>query len=445
MPRPIGRSRAQWRVGKSNVASVLRVLAQAHTEDGQVSRRDIARLTGLSSATVSKAVAELVERGFVREDPVQPAGAGRPVVPLRWSSDRYVLLGVKIVDEDQLPGYLVGVVTSLGGVVLVGPITRRLDPARGERTDKLALVGAIASFIAELRTSFRPSQEPLGVGVELGGHLDRGTVVLSVNLGWAQASSTWEKLDAFNLQQELTSATNCDVIVHNDVNALAIRDLLYGRADSANFLVCAVYNNGVGGGLVLDGRARLGRDGGAGEIGHVKVDTSPEARKCRCEGLGHVEAYATPSAILNTLAVRDWDQATMLPATDEHARQTFREAGVKLGLGIANAVTLNNPDKVVVYLPAELAISEVDKAASVYWDAVTATVEQEAFSGGRKTELEARPLSPWELEREGAVAAAATVLYTLIEVLEQAVGSLDEPSVEDIRAHAALPVLSGRT
>jgi predicted NBD/HSP70 family sugar kinase len=162
---------------------------------------------------------------------------------------------------------------------------------------------------------------------------------------------------------------------------------------AGGLLVCAVYGDGVGGGLLPDGGTLIGRDGEAGEFGHVKVDTSPEARKCRCEGLGHVEAYATPSAILNTLAVRDWDQATMLPATDEHARQVFREAGVKLGLAIAIAVTLNNPDKVIVYLPAELAAPEVDEAAAVYWKAVTATVREEAFSTSRDTLLELRSLS----------------------------------------------------
>jgi|SRR5664280_2684475 len=162
---------------------------------------------------------------------------------------------------------------------------------------------------------------------------------------------------------------------------------------AGGFLVCAVYADGVGGGLVPDVGAPIGRDEEAGEFGHVKVDTSPEARKCRCEGLGHVEAYATPSAILNTLAVRDWGQAVMLPATDEHARQVFREAGVKLGLGIAIAVTLNNPDKVIVYLPDGLATPEVDEAAAVYWNAVTATVRAEAFSTSRDTLLELRSLS----------------------------------------------------
>src|SRR5450756_74083 len=95
---------------------------------------------------------------------------------------------------------------------------------------------------------------------------------------------------------------------------------------AGGFLVCAVYTDGIGGGLVPDVGAPIGRDKEAGEFGHVKVDTAPEARKCRCEGLGHVEAYATPNAILNTLAVRDWDQAVMLPATDKCARQVFREA-----------------------------------------------------------------------------------------------------------------------
>jgi predicted NBD/HSP70 family sugar kinase len=292
--------------------------------------------------------------------------------------------------------------------------------------------------VAELRASLRSTQEPLGLGIELGGHLDAGTVVLSVNFGWSQGSSKWGERDAFNLQQELTSATGYGTIVHNDVNALAICNLLYNRLGSANFLVCAVFKDGVGGGLVLDGLPRLGRDGGAGEIGHIRVDTSSEARKCRCGGFGHVEAYATPTAILNNSDFGRWQRAAMLPATDKTATAVFVEAGAKLGLGIANAVTLNDPDKVVVYLPAELA-TRIDRAPAAYWRALTETVEQEAFVGGRKIPVEARPLSAWELEREGAAAAAATVLYGLIENLEQPLGNED---IQDFDARTALRALS---
>ena len=85
----------------------------------------------------------------------------------------------------------------------------------------------------------------------------------------------------------------------------------YGKP---NFAIVAVFDEGVGAALVLDGRLYRGAGGAAGEIGHVAVEFPPPlsedrpsgfAALCRCGRFGHVEAVATPARLREELGVHD--------------------------------------------------------------------------------------------------------------------------------------------
>src|SRR3954468_2349424 len=79
---------------------------------GPVSRVDVARRTGLSSAAVTKAARPFIETGYLEElasDPGARSGAGRPPSPLVIRADREFFVGVKVTGTE-----VVGVLTDLG-------------------------------------------------------------------------------------------------------------------------------------------------------------------------------------------------------------------------------------------------------------------------------------------------------------------------------------------
>src|SRR5438132_1211038 len=76
--------------------------------EGPVSRVDVARRTGLSSAAVTKAARPLIEAGYLTELDGPHGAVGRPANPLEVVADREFFVGVKITHNE-----LIGVVTDL--------------------------------------------------------------------------------------------------------------------------------------------------------------------------------------------------------------------------------------------------------------------------------------------------------------------------------------------
>src|SRR5882762_1696928 len=80
---------------------------------GPLSRRDVARLTGLSASTVTKAVKPLLAAGYLVEGAEEIEGPGRPITPLTVNTERHYVLGVKVMEHEA-----VGVVADPQGRVL---------------------------------------------------------------------------------------------------------------------------------------------------------------------------------------------------------------------------------------------------------------------------------------------------------------------------------------
>ena len=152
----------------------------------------------------------------------------------------------------------------------------------------------------------------------------------------------------------------------NDANAAAFGEFWLGTGKQYPSMALLTLGTGVGGGIICDGRMLVGENSYAAEIGHVIVDSRPDARLCTWGGgRGHLEAYASASAVAAIARERAAaDPSTLLGrngakisakavyeaavADDQLARQIITDTAEYLGIGIATVVYMVDPGLVVL-------------------------------------------------------------------------------------------------
>lgn len=219
-----------------------------------------------------------------------------------------------------------------------------------------AVTSAAHDIVATLRTA-HPDVAAVGVGAA-------GLVE------WPSGRMKWGPHTTFQdlpLGERLAASTGLPVIVENDANAAVAAEVRFGSGKGKNTVVMLTIGTGIGGGLFLDGRLYRGPRGLGAEIGHMTVDPrgGPE---CACGGIGCLESRVSGVALARgarEIAVSEPDgmiariagspdsvtgqvvhKAAL--AGDEAARALFAEMGYWLGVGIANLVTLLNPQLVIL-------------------------------------------------------------------------------------------------
>ncbi len=358
---------------------------------GPVSRRDVARLTGFSQSTITKAVKPMLAAGYLIEEREEAQGPGRPASPLSVNSNSHYVLGLKLA-----PHELIGVVANPQAQVLVSAHR----PLRSRDID--VVVAETESLCAELlatRPEFADRVE--GLGIAVGGHVDDkvGTLRYSPILGWQDVP----------LAELLLSTTGLYTVVENDVNALAVAEQLFGAGRGIPSFAVVTVGAGVGCGLVVHGELVHGSTGMAGEIGHVVVE--PGGEVCRCGNRGCLETVASDRSILAAIArnggpfLTSVSEAALLAREgDVCAREAFAAAGAALGQALAILANLVNPARVV--LSGEGVI-----ASDLLMDRLSESLEQPTFSNlAGIPEIVTRPLS----DETWARGAAANVLRHLI-------------------------------
>lgn len=425
-------------------ATQAEVLWQIAQHAGVAARGDIAAHSGLSTATVSKAVAILVDEGLV-DGGGQGRRRQRPGTPLRWT-ERYAAAGVVIATRGGRAVEFIGTVTMPNGTPLPAFADRAkrapISPQAQRESDPKRLLDELGEFIKTLlqeAASTTPGTRVLGCGVSVGGHVDgdQGIIRKSFNTGWN---------DDFHLETDLAEwlkhdGQPLDVVVENDVTSLTVHMNLTSRP-ARSYVLVAIFRDGIGGGVVVRGRTRRGHDGLAGEIGHIYIGNrggggkSPldrgEEPRCRCGQVGCLEAWAVPLAIFSRArpdraaelapgeqAFEDLfeELASRSSQTDTEVTEIFREAGTALGRGLADVILWINPAKIFLYLPPALVTDNKYLAGKSYMDAVHEELSH-VFSIGDATPLDLTPMTELELEELGAKAAASTVLRKLLHALE---------------------------
>jgi predicted NBD/HSP70 family sugar kinase len=326
-----------------NLAVVLRRIAAAARPP---SRADLAAETGLTRATVSAVVDDLIAGRLVTEaDPAPRTGAGRPARGLVLAADGPAGLGLEVNVD-----YLAACVVDLAGDVRHHEV-HRADLRPVSPADALARLVALA-------TRARAAAEDQGLTLA-GATLavpglvgPDGLIRLAPNLGWRDVDVP----GLLAAHPPLTGPVDGvpPLVVDNEANLAALGELHAGPAGPASFLHISG-EVGIGAGIVLDGVLYRGVRGWSGEIGHIPVQ--PQGRPCRCGGRGCLEQYAGQEAILEAAGLTGADLpadtaatrlADLAQAGDRAVLTALHDAGTALGVAVAGVVNLLDLDTVVL-------------------------------------------------------------------------------------------------
>lgn len=191
-----------------------------------------------------------------------------------------------------------------------------------------AIMDAIAAAVRTVTVS------PATIGVAIPGEVDA--------TGRCYRLPNVPGFEGFEIARELQTRTGASVVVENDGTAAALGESLFGHGRQHPSFIIVTLGTGIGGGLVLGRRLVRGAHGFAAEIGHLTVDSRPDAPTCVCGNRGCLEAYAGTYALLAEFE-RNGGTASKIKDVADSARRGER-AGLAVFEAFADvlAVALNS-------------------------------------------------------------------------------------------------------
>jgi predicted NBD/HSP70 family sugar kinase len=280
---------------------------------GPCSRAALAQQIGLTKATVSALVSDLLDRGLVEERSEQPgdeARVGRPAVAVGVRRTSVGALGLEITVE-----HVDACVVDLAGQVRIrhrqASTNRNVRPERV--LERLRTVTQRALADAE-HTGIRCTGGTLAVP----GLVEprSGELLVAPNLHWLD-------VDLTTLGTSLGLPDGVTVAVDNEANLAALAEMRHGCGQHLSSFVHVSGGTGVGAGIVIDRRVVRGTHGFAGELGHVVID--PAGRVCSCGARGCLETVVGAGR-----------------------RTSKRNTAIALATALRSVVHLLDPDAVVL-------------------------------------------------------------------------------------------------
>jgi glucokinase len=236
------------------------------------------------------------------------------------------------------------------GVDFGGTRIKIADVAGAEVQRTVSLVtgasGAPAQLIRKIARAIRELEPtPDAVGFAIPGEVDDG--------GRCWRLPSVPGFEGFAIAQELATVLRCPVWVENDGTTAALAESLFGHGREYPSFAILTLGTGVGGGIVLDGEPRRGRHGFAGELGHIAVLRSKDARPCVCGERGCLESYTGTPALLAKFeelggkAEEVRDIAESARHGERAGREVFETMGHWLAVGVASIQNVLDLDAII--------------------------------------------------------------------------------------------------
>lgn len=347
-------------VQKLNRSLVIRTIQKKH----QTTRTEISEKTGLNKATVTNIVNDLINWGIVREVGFAAGKYGRRSIALELATDSFDIIGIWLTRRHL----------HIGLYDIYGECRFKECASIGLNSPVEELIDQMSFQIERLKNNIS-RKKVLGVALALPGPYikNAGKIALLTE------RHDWQNVD---IVQRLRERIDLDIIAEHDANAAVTAEWCYTENyDEKASLLCIMAGQGVGAGIVEDGRIFHGCLGVAGEIGHMSVDCN--GVKCECGNYGCLEKYSSSLAVMkkvknrisggeHTVCTENSSFRDIVYAYkngDALVKEVIDEAARYLGYGIANIVNLFNPAKIIIG-------DEMSLAGERFLDVIKATVKE---------------------------------------------------------------------
>ena len=321
-----------------------RQILDAIRKAGRIARIDLARLQGISQATVTTVTADLIRAGLVTEVRRDEEGSqqrrGRPRVDLQLCSTAHVVAGLKIGDRS-----ISCVLVDFEGKV----IAEKTRAIRQSTYPVEEMIGQIAQALDAICAEVDLARGDLtAIGLGIAG-------VVDAERGFVHWSPFFEERN-IDLGRMLSKELEQCVYIDNDANLVAVAEQYLGCGqDISNFIVVTI-ENGVGMGIVINGQVYRGARGCGAEFGHTKVQL--DGALCRCGQRGCLEAYVADYALLreaSTLSLESGGTCsrveTLLSAAragEAMAQSIVNRSSRMFAMGLANVINLFDPQLIIL-------------------------------------------------------------------------------------------------
>lgn len=308
-------------------------IVDAIKKHGGLTQVELAGTTGLSPATVSNIVKELSASGVLLTTPTTQSGRRAQYVTLAHA------LGLVVGIHFSTRHMRIALADVANTIIAEHHLPLAKDHRADNELDRATLL--IADMLESLKASM---SEVLAVGVAIPAPMDRktGTIARSGILrGW----------DGVPVGEVMERRLARPVFVDNAANLAAFAELRIGAARGKMDAIYLDIGDGIGAGLVLDGRLYRGHNGSAGEFGHTTIMENGPV--CRCGNRGCLEAIAGGYAILEGLKpthgnLKLNDVVTKAMGGDAGCIRALAEAGRHVGVAAGNISNLLDPERLIV-------------------------------------------------------------------------------------------------
>ena len=329
---------SQASVSESNRSRILKHLYH----NGVSSRAQIAKALGLTPAAITKITARLIEAGVIEETGDFEGEKNRRSIGLNLDTARFHTIGIKFARSLVQ----IGVFDLCGNTLSLESLPTVYD---NTINDTIAIIhDRIAGLLDD-----DPSIVAIGMAVP-GPYLRKvgRTAVVSSMQGWRK----------INFINEFSHAFRVPVFIEQDARAGALAHYLFDPAVHADDNIAYyLVGEGVGLGVIDNGRLINGAIGAATEIGHISIDVN--GKPCDCGNYGCLERYCSTPAIHDMLI----DNGDVVPgaadmthadaaralfikanAGDETARDLVRRIAQYVGYGCVTIFNGFNPEHIII-------------------------------------------------------------------------------------------------
>jgi len=330
------------RIKQINRSEVLKTIHKY----SPISKKAISTRIDLTFATVSNIVTELLESNVIKSVGYGESSGGRKplLYEINWNHIYVIAVDIGVTK----------ITTAL--------INFRADIIYKHHhfysnVSSSTLIESVYQSIDELLAKC-PNQasKVMGIGVSAPGPINEGEILSPPNM----------KDTNIKIQELLEERYQLFTILERDANASAFAEQWFGNIVPNENILYVFADQGIGGGLIVNGRIYKGFYNGAGEIGHTSIDV--DGPRCSCGKYGCLETMASglsiirrvkeemrrgKSSSLETIFYENEEALTLdIIAShamngDKLAQNIMEEAGRYLGIGVANAINIFAPTKVI--------------------------------------------------------------------------------------------------